>query len=105
MQRTRGLTDQAMLETLVAPINQLLEQYERDIGLLEEQEKLSDRLDQLEERIRACLSRYAEGLNSLDSEGKQRLLRLLNVQLGGGSDRLVLVTGVLDLSVFTTGRT
>ena len=105
MQRTKGIIDQAMLETLVAPINQLREQYERDLGLLEEQKKLSEGLNQLEERIRACLSKYAERLDSLDSGGKRRLMSLLNVRLTGGSDRRVLVTGVLDLSLFTTGRT
>ena len=105
VQRTKGLIDQAMLETLVAPINHLLEQYERDLGLLEEQKKLSEGLNQLEERIRACLSKYAEGLDSLDSEGKRRLMNLLNVRLTAGSDRRVLVTGVLDLSLFTIGRT
>ena len=105
MQRTKDLIDQAMLETLVAPINHILEQHESDVGLLQEQKKLSEDLDQLEKRLRSCLSRYAEGLSSLDSEGKQRLLRLLNVQLTGGSHRRVLVTGVLDLSLFTTGQT
>ena len=105
MQRTKGLIDQDMLETLIAPVNQLLEGYERDIGLLVEQKKLSEGLDQLEERIRAHLTRYAEDLSSLDSEGKRRLMRLLNVQLIGGADRRVMVTGVLDLSVFTTGQT
>jgi site-specific DNA recombinase len=103
-QLMKGLIDQQMFETLVAPINRLLARTEEDIALLSEQRKLNEGLDHLEEHIRALFSQYADGLSSLDFEGKQKLMRLLNVRLVGGPSR-VMVTGVLDPSIFTIGQT
>ena len=60
--------------------------------------------DRLEDRIRVAFLRYAESLESLDDEDMQRLMRLLNVRLVAKPGR-VLVTGVLDPSLFTTERT
>ena len=104
MQVAKDLIDQEMFESLVAPMNNLMLQREREMAMLLEQKERSEGLDQLEEYIRACFSKYAENLDSLDSEGKQRLMRLLNVQIVGGPGR-VTVTGVLDPSLFTIERT
>ena len=104
MQRTRGLIDQEMLETLISPITNLRLQHEEEIVVLSEQKQLKEGLDDLEDRIRAVFTRYTERLDSLEDEEKQTLLRLLSVRLTGGRKR-VLVTGVLDPSLFTTGRT
>ena len=104
MQRTRRLIDQEMLEALIAPITNLRLQHEQEIELLLEQRALGESLDELEEHVRAMFDHYSNGLDSLDPEGRHRLLRLLDVRLTAGRGQ-VLVTGVLDPSLFTTGRT
>ena len=104
MQRTRRIITQETLERLIAPITNLRIRHEEEIALLVEQKQLKEGLDELEDQIRGLLKRYAERLESMDDEEKQRLLRLLGVQVVGGVKR-VLVTGVLDPSLFTTGRT
>lgn len=50
------------------------------------------------------LAKYADSLNQPDQEGLQRLMRLLNIQVVMIPGR-VLVTGLLDPSLFTIGRT
>ena len=92
------------MEILAAPVNNLLTQREKDIVLLVEQKNLTERWDQLEKGIRVACLRYADGLDYLDSEGRQRLMRLLNVRLLSEPGK-VMVTGILDPSLFTTGRT
>ena len=104
LQRTKKIIDQKLLETLSAPVNNLMAQHNKDIELLIAQKNLNEHWDHLEEGIRAAFMRYADGLDSLDSEGMQRLMRLLNVRLVAEPGK-VMVTGVLDPSLFTTGRT
>lgn len=104
MQRTKGIIDQEMYESLSAPLNNLLAQLAKDIAALEEQRKLAEGWEQFEERVRVAFSQYAESLDTLDPEGMQRLMRLLGVRLVAGPGS-VLVTGVLDPSLFTTERT
>ena len=104
IQQAKGLIDLEMFETLVAPKNHLLAQYEKESALLVEQKDRTEGFDKFEEQVRAVFLRYANGLDSLDSEGMQQLMRLLNIRLVAGPGRL-LVTGVLDPSLFTTGRT
>ena len=96
--------DQEMYEILLAPVNHLLAQLEKDIAILKEQEKVEEERDQFGERVRAALSKYSDSLDELDDEGMQRLMRLLNTRLIREPDG-VLVTGVLDPSLFTIGRT
>ena len=100
MQRTREIIDQEMYESLSAPMNNLMAQLAKDIAALEEQKVLAEGWEQFEERVRVALSQYAESLDTLDAEGMQRLMRLLGVRLVAGPGR-VLVTGVLDPSLFT----
>ena len=104
MQRTKEIIDQEMYESLSAPVNNLLAQLAGDVAGLEEQKKLAEGWELLEDRLRAALSQYAETLDTLDSEGMQRLMRMLGVRLVAGPKR-VLVTGQLDPSLFTTERT
>ena len=104
MQRTKGLIDQDMLEMLIAPISNLRREHEREVELLVEQKKLNEQFDQLEGIIRSYFARYADAVASLDSEGMQELMRLLDVRLVASPGR-VMVTGVLDPSLFTTGQT
>ena len=104
MQRTRDLIDQDMLEMLIAPITNLRLHHEKEIALLSEQQSLQEGFEGLEAHIRAMLQQYSNRLDSLDDEDKQTLLRLLGISLTGGRQR-VLVTGVLDPSLFTTGHT
>ena len=54
--------------------------------------------------IRSYFARYADAVASLDSEGMKELMRLLDVRLVASPGR-VMVTGVLDPSLFTTGQT
>ena len=104
MQRTKEIIDQEMYESLSAPVNNLLAQLAGDVAGLEEQKKLAGGWELLEDRLRAALSQYAEALDTLDSEGMQRLMRMLGVRLVTGPKR-VLVTGQLDPSLFTTEQT
>ena len=104
MQRTKGLIDQDMLEMLIAPISNLRREHEREVELLVEQKKLNEQFDQLEGIIRSYFARYADAVASLDSEGMKELMRLLDVRLVASPGR-VMVTGVLDPSLFTTGQT
>ena len=104
IQEAKSLIDLEMFETLVAPMNHLLAQYEKESALLVEQKGRTEGFDKFEEQVRAAFLRYANGLDSLDSEGLQQLMRLLNIRLVAGPGRL-LVTGVLDPSLFTIGRT
>ena len=104
MQRTKGIIDQDMLENLAAPVNNLLAQHEKDLDLLIEQKRINSGWDELEEQVRVAFLKYADGLDSLDSEGRQQLMRLLQVRIVATPGR-VLVTGVLDPSLFTTGQT
>ena len=104
MQRTKGLIDQDMLEMLIAPISNLRREHEREVELLVEQKKLNEKFHQLEGIIRSYFARYADAVAPLDSEGMQELMRLLDVRLVASPGR-VMVTGVLDPSLFTTGQT
>ena len=104
MQRTKEIIDQEMYESLSAPVNNLLAQLAGDVAGLEEQKKLAEGWDLFEGSVRAALSQYAEALDTLDSEGMQRLMRMLGVRLVAGPKR-VLVTGQLDPSLFTTEQT
>ena len=104
MQRTKENIDQEMYESLSAPVNNFLAQLAKDIAGLEEQKKLNEGWDRVEERIRMAFSRYSESLDTLDDEGMQRLMRLLNIRLVMGPGR-VLVTGVLEPSLFTIAQT
>ena len=103
-QETKENIDQEMYESLSAPVNNFLAQLAKDIAGLEEQKKLSEGWDRVEERIRMAFSRYSESLDTLDDEGMQRLMRLLNIRLVMGPGR-VLVTGVLEPSLFTIAQT
>ena len=104
MQRTKGLIDQDMLEMLIAPISNLRREHEREVELLVEQKKLNEQFDQLEGIIRSYFARYADAVASLDSEGMKELMPLLDVRLVASPGR-VMVMGVLDPSLFTTGQT
>ena len=104
MQRTKGIIDQEMYESLSAPVNNLLAQLAGDVAGLEEQKKLAEGWELFEDSVHAALSQYAGALDTLDSEGIQRLMRMLGVRLVAGPKR-VLVTGQLDPSLFTTEQT
>ena len=104
LQVSRGLMKQERYERLVAPVNLMIEQLEEELALLVAQRAESESWAVLEERARAAFLSYKEGLSTLDKEGRDRLMRLLNVRVthySGG----VLVTGELDPALFTTERT
>ena len=104
MQRTKEIIDQEMYESLCAPINNLLAGYEKDLAGLADQARSRQGWARLEERVQTAFANIAKSLDDLDGEGLQRLLRLLNIKIIGGPGR-VLVTGLLDPSLFTTERT
>ncbi len=104
MQRTRGVINQKKLERLIAPITNHRVQLEQDLALLQEQRKLSHSVDDVEELVSSGLAAYRQRLSELDTESRNRLLRLLGIRLTG-QGRRVLVTGVIDPSLFTTGQT
>ena len=104
MQRTRGVINQKKLERLIAPITNHRIQLEKELALLLEQRKLSHSLDDVEKLVSSGLAAYRQRLSELDTESRNRLLRLLGIRLTG-QGRRVLVTGVIDPSLFTTGQT
>ena len=104
MQRTKELIDQETLERLIAPITNYRVKMEEELTLLLEQRKLNDNVDNVQESVFRGLAAYRKGLSELDTEARNRLLRLLGIRLVGRGRR-VLVTGVIDPSLFTTGQT
>ena len=104
MQRTKEIINQRMLERLIIPITNHRCQLEDELSLLLAQRSLVDNVDQAEEVVSIALAGYRQGLREMDSEARQRLLRLLGIRLTGRG-RTVLVTGVIDPSLFTIGQT
>ena len=104
MQRTKEIINQRMLERLIIPITNHLCQLEDELSLLLALRSLVDNVDQAEEVVSIALAGYRQGLREMDSEARQRLLRLLGIRLTGRG-RTVLVTGIIDPSLFTTGQT
>ena len=104
LQRTQGVIDQELQKQLIAPITNHRLESERQLDLLQQQRNLSNNLDQVEDVVSRALSAYRKGLYELDAESRNRLLRLLGIRLTGRG-RKVLVTGVIDPSLFTTRQT
>ncbi len=104
LQQAKGIIDQELYESLAAPINNLQDGLNKDLVSLEDQKKSNEEWARIEDRVRAALANIAKSLDELDGEGLQRLLRLLNIKVVGGPGR-VLVTGLLDPSLFTTAQT
>ena len=104
LQRTKGIIDQETLERLITPITNYRVKLEQELALVQEQRNLSDNVDRVEELVSFGLAAYRKGLSGLDAEARNRLLRLLRIRLTGRGRR-VLVTGVIDPSLFTTGQT
>ncbi len=88
----------------MGPLNHLLAQHDKDIRMLEQQKGISEDWDRLAERLELAMSRYAGSLDELDAGSLQRLMRLLNIRLTREPDGEV-VTGILDPTLFTIGRT
>ena len=75
MQRTRGLIDQEMLESLIAPIANLRHKHEKEIAILSEQQVLEEGFDEFEKLTRAMFERYSQRLDSIGDEDQQRLMQ------------------------------
>ncbi len=104
LQVAKKLIKQARYERLMAPLNVVIERLEEELALLVSQKGAAENLEAFEKQVRATFLQYKEGLSTLDKEGRQQLMRLLNVRVTCYRGR-VLVTGVLDPSLFTTERT
>ena len=104
LQRVKRFIKQKFYERLAAPINNVIYQLEKEITLLVEQKGLMESWGRFEDRFRVAFLRYAESLESLDDEGMQRLVQLLNVRLVAWNVG-ALVTGVVDPSLFTIAQT
>ena len=104
MQRAKELINQDMFENLIRPINNLEDGYLRELELLEKQQRLNEDAVEVESRIRACFERFAEAVDNLDSDGVRALLRRFKIRIVGTKERMV-VMGVVDPRVFTTGHT
>ena len=101
MQQAKGLIDLELLEQLIPPITNYRLQLEQELALLQEQVKL---VDNVEGFVSRGLAAYRKGLSELDSEARNRLLRLLGILLTGRGRR-VLVSGLIDPSLFTIAQT
>ena len=104
LQVSKGLMDQKRYERLVGPVNLMIERLEEELALLVAQRADSENWGVFEERVREALSSYKGGLSILDNEGRNRLMRLLNVRITYYHGRVV-VTGELDPSLFTIAQT
>ena len=104
MQQAKGWIDQQLFESLAAPINHVLAGLDKELAILEGQRKSREEWARTEERVRAAFANITKSLGELDYEGLKRLLRLLNVKVIGGPGK-VLVTGLLDPSLFTIAQT
>ena len=60
LQKTKKIIDQEMYERLAAPVNNLLARVDGELAVLEEQRKVTDGWDRLEERVSAALGKYRE---------------------------------------------
>ncbi len=109
MQLTKGNIDQEMYESLVAPMNNFLGRLDSELAVLEEQIKGFSGWDRFEEQVSAALAKYRHSLETLDSEGLQKLMALLGVRItlmrGESGEKRVLVTGLLSPSLVTTAQT
>ena len=104
LQVSSGRIDQERFDRLSAPMRNAIERLKEDVGLLVRQKSEIEKWEGVEERVRVALAMYADSLGELDEGGLHRLMRLLNVKMVMTPGR-VLVTGLLDPSLFTTGRT
>lgn len=104
MKHVRQKLDDAMFEELIAPIQNLRQRLEEELTLLKQQDALAEGFEKLESQLAELCRQYSDRLDSL-GRGEQRLLfRLFKVRLTGSPGR-VFVSGILDPSLFTTGRT
>ena len=97
-------TQQKRFNRLAAPMETAIKQLAEEVELLVREKREIEKWEGVEERVRVALARYADSLNQPDQEGLQRLMRLLNIQVVMIPGR-ALVTGLLDPSLFTIGRT
>ena len=104
LQVSSGRIDQERFDRLSAPMRNAIERLKEEVGLLVRQKSEIEKWEGVEERVRVALAMYADSLGELDQGGLQRLMRLLNVKMVMTPGR-VLVTGLLDPSLFTTEQT
>ena len=104
LQVSSGRIDQERFDRLSSPMRNGIERLKEEIRLLARQKADIEKWSGVEERVRLSLARYADSLGDLDREGLRRLMLLLDVQLVLTPGQ-VLVTGVLDPSLFTIGQT
>ena len=90
--------DQEMYESLLAPVNHLLAQLEKDIAVLKEQEKVEEERDQFGEWVRAALSKYSDSLD--DFEDKRATFSAFGVKVQATRDEMS-ITVVVDPKVTT----
>ena len=104
MREARGDIDQEMYENLSAPVKSLLAGLEKEIAIVEDQKKVNEGWDQLDEQVAAAFAKFGRSLDELDDEELQRLMGLLCLKVTAGRGR-VLVTGLLGPSLVTIGQT
>ena len=104
IQRSKNVIDQAMLEELMAPLRALEESRTKQLEALEAQRQTQDADEQVEQQLKAVFDRYHERLDSLSFDEWQTLLGLLQIKVVA-TKKHALVTGVIDPSLITIGRT
>ena len=109
VQKTKNIIDQEMYERLAVPVNNLLARVDGELAVLEEQRKVSEGWELLEERVSAALEKYRESLDNLDGGELQTLMALVGLRItlirGDSGEKRVLVTGLLGPSLVTTAQT
>ena len=109
VQKTNNHIDQEMYERLVVPVNNLLARVDGEIAVLEEQRKVNEGWELLEERVSVALEKYRQSLDNLDGDELHTLMALVGLRVtllrGDSGEKRILVTGLLGPSLVTTERT
>lgn len=96
--------DQQLLLEQIGPIKALREEHERCVAQLEEQQRLSERVDEVELQLREYCARLAVGLDDLDWDGKRETLAAFGVRVEGVKDSYK-ITASIQPWVATIERT
>ena len=92
------------LDSQAAPIKELSDEKERELRVLEEQERLQDDAADMERRVVERCREFSDSLDDLDGWGKRAVLSAFGVQVRASKDDL-LITLRVSPECTTIGRT
>lgn len=102
--RQRDMIDLDLLEGQLAPVKILCDGKEKDLHVLEEQQRGQDDADQAGQRIAEYCARLAQALDDLDFDAKRSTLNAFGVNVEAARTQLAIPVSV-ESNVATTART